>query len=123
MRTAPIQAAVAPIRARRDFLAAKSGAQTGAPAFLLQARARADSDPTIRVGFTVTKKLGNAVRRNRIRRRLRAAAAAIVPLHGAPGVDYVFIARRAAFDRPYAALLDDLQRALLRLRATPSRAR
>ena len=66
----------------------------------------------MRVGYTVTKKLGGAVARNRIKRRLRAAARAVVPDHAAPGHDYVLIARPGAEARAWPALLDDLRRAL-----------
>ncbi len=72
-----------------------------------------------RFGLTVTKKLGGAVTRNRIRRRLRAAAKAVFPSHSKPGEDYVLIARAAAYDRNYADLLDDMKRALLRLSRAP----
>lgn len=72
-----------------------------------------------RVGLTVTKKLGKAVVRNRIRRRLRAAVREIFPRYAAPGSDYVLIARQAAYDRNFAALLDDMKRALLRLSRDP----
>lgn len=68
-----------------------------------------------RVGLTVTKKLGGAVFRNRVRRRLRAASREIFPYYAAAGADYVLIARKAAYDRNYVALLDDMKRALLRL--------
>ena len=66
----------------------------------------------VRVGYTVTKKIGNAVRRNRIKRRFRAAARMVVPEHAAPGRDYVLIARPGAEARPWPALVDDLTRAL-----------
>ena len=66
----------------------------------------------MRVGFTVTKKIGNAVQRNRIKRRFRAAAREVLPELAEPGHDYVLIARPAALHRPWAALLDDLRRAL-----------
>jgi ribonuclease P protein component len=73
-----------------------------------------------RFGFTITKKLGNAVTRNRIRRRLKAAFAA-----GADGAeascDYVVVARRTALDRPYALLLEDVTRALAALRGSIKR--
>jgi ribonuclease P protein component len=71
-------------------------------------------EPTaeLRAGFTVTKKVGNAVVRNRAKRRLREAARAVLPLYGAPGCDYVLIARDATPDRPFAALIDDLKQAL-----------
>lgn len=80
-------------------------------------RRRGDGDDGVRVGFTVTRKMGGAVVRNRIKRRLRAAVREIAPLHAEAGCDYVLIARRAAFDRNYADLLDDTKRALLRLAA------
>ena len=62
------------------------------------------------------RKVGNAVVRNRARRRLREAARQLLPQHGLAGVDYVLVARQAAPDAPWAALLDDLQNALIRLR-------
>lgn len=102
-------------------------------AFLLEAKPRpagASGDQrhiqAARFGFTVTKKLGNAVRRNRIRRRLKAAVAALAKTHAAAGFDYVIVARNAAFDRPYADLVADLATALQRVhgeggRKTPPR--
>lgn len=74
---------------------------------------------TARVGFTVTKKIGKAVLRNRIRRRLREAARRVFPELATPGFDYVFIARPAAESRDFALLLDDMKRGLLRLAALP----
>jgi ribonuclease P protein component len=68
-----------------------------------------------RFGFTITKKIGNAVTRNRIRRRLKAAFAARAGEYGKSPCDYVVVARHAALDRPYALLLDDVARALLAL--------
>ncbi len=82
-------------------------------------RDRGDGEPAIRVGFTVTKKLGNAVRRNRIRRRLKAAVREVFPGRARPGHDYVLIARSAAMTRDYADILDDVKRALLTLHAPP----
>ncbi len=67
----------------------------------------------MRVGFTVTKKIGNAVCRNRIKRRFREAARQVLPELGRPGTDYVLIARPGAADRPFDALLDDLRGALI----------
>jgi ribonuclease P protein component len=69
------------------------------------------------VGFTTSRKVGNAVTRNRARRRLREAARKLLPEYGLAGVDYVIVARQAAPDAPWGALLDDLQNALIRLRA------
>jgi ribonuclease P protein component len=67
---------------------------------------------TVRVGFTATKKMGEAVERNRAKRRLRAAAAALLPLYGLPGSDYVLVARPGTLTRPFAELLEDLAAAL-----------
>ncbi len=69
------------------------------------------------MGFTATKKMGNAVARNRAKRRLREAARRLVPIHGLAGVDYVFLARETTGTAPWAALLDDMKDALLRLAA------
>jgi len=68
-----------------------------------------------RAGFTATKKIGNAVVRNRAKRRLREAARLLLPLHGRAGTDYVFIARAATPERAWPALLDDVESALVSL--------
>ena len=103
------------LRKRPEFLAAAKGASYRRGAVLVQIRDRQDSDPAIRLGFTATKKLGGAVVRNRCKRRLREAARALVPLHGRPGCDYVFVARNGAADRPWPRLLDDVKTALISL--------
>ena len=106
------------IKKRRDFLALRHAKKTHAPGFLMAARRNPQNAPgEARLGLTVTKKLGGAVTRNRIRRRLRAAAREVFPAHAAPGVDYVLIARPPALSRNYRSLLDDMERALLRLEA------
>ena len=69
----------------------------------------------IRVGFTTSKKVGNAVKRNRARRRLRAAVAEVFPDQARPGLDYVVIGRQETVDRPYSLLLQDLRTALKRV--------
>jgi len=107
------------IRKRADFVAAQSGERAGTPSFLLVRRAARDAACPFRVGFTVTKKLGSAVVRNRIRRRLREAARKVFPGLAEPGIDYVLIARPAAETRQFALLLDDMKRALLRLNTLP----
>lgn len=108
------------IRKRQDFLALRHAKKTHAPGFLMAARRNPqNADDEARLGLTVTKKLGGAVIRNRIRRRLRAAARETFPRHAAPGVDYVLIARAPALGRNYRSLLDDMERALLRLGAVP----
>lgn len=66
----------------------------------------------VRVGFTASRKVGNAVIRNRAKRRLRAAAAEVLARHGRPGTDYVLIARAGTGERPFAALVGDLAAAL-----------
>lgn len=79
----------------------------------------ANADGATRVGLTVTRKIGNAVIRNRIKRRLRAAVREVLPGVAVPGFDYVLIARPQAATRIYASLLDDMKRGLLRLNALP----
>ncbi len=102
------------LRQRADFLAAATGAKAPTAAFVLQARKRDDSGP-IRVGFTVSKKVGSAVERNRVRRRLKE----IVRLSAAgrlrPGYDYVLIGRRGALELPFRRMIDDFTGALRRL--------
>lgn len=104
------------LRKRRDFLAAAKAQRAGAASFLLQGRDRRDED-CVRLGFTVTKKTGNSVVRNRIRRRLREVARAVVPRLGRPGYDYVLIARERALMAPFTELTRDLERALKKLHA------
>lgn len=70
----------------------------------------------VRVGFTASRKVGNAVKRNRARRRLKAVAGEILPAHGVPGFDLVLIARPATVDRPYRDLVQDFTAALKRMR-------
>ena len=76
---------------------------------------------TMRVGFTVTKKVGDAVRRNRAKRRLREVARTILPLYGVGGTDYVLIGRDATLTRPFVDLLDDLKTALRKVHSGPAR--
>jgi ribonuclease P protein component len=106
--------AVERLRKRADFLGAAAGPRAPAEAFVLQSRERSDTGPP-RVGFTVSRKVGNAVERNRVRRRLRE----IVRLSDAdrfrPGSDYVLIGRRAALDLSFARLAEDFSRALARI--------
>lgn len=80
-----------------------------------QSRAADDAPEAIRVGFTASRKVGNAVARNRARRRLRAAAAETLPALGEAGTDYVLVARRETLARRYQDLVEDLQEALIRL--------
>lgn len=103
------------IRQRADFLAAAGGAKTSAPGFILQGRERSDHGP-VRIGFTVSRKVGTATERNRVRRRLRE----VVRLGDAeavmrPHCDYVIIGRRTALDRGFDLMQDDLRSAIKRL--------
>lgn len=99
---------------RADFLRAAQGLRYGTAAVHLQARPRTASDAAgIRVGYTCSKKVGNAVARNRAKRRLRAAAAQVLPQLGRDGWDYVLVGRKdVTADLPFADLLADLTRAL-----------
>ncbi|MEQ9606284.1 MAG: ribonuclease P protein component [Kiloniellaceae bacterium] len=74
-----------------------------------------EEDAEVRVGFTVTRKVGNAVERNRVKRRLRAAAAEVFPRVGRAGTDYVVIGRAATLKRPFDALRGDLEQAVAKL--------
>ena len=85
------------------------------PGFVLLARDRADGDPQVRVGFTVTKKVGNAVVRNRMKRRMRELARAALPAAGRPGHDYVMIGRTGGIERDFALLAAELDKALARV--------
>ncbi len=102
------------LRKRADFLDVAAGARSPAAAFVLQSRERADTGPP-RVGFTVSKKVGNAVERNRVRRRLREIVRLSDAARLRPGNDYVLIGRRAALDQPFARLIEDFCRALERI--------
>ena len=99
---------------RRDFLAAAKAVSQSMPGVVIQARNRADEQPP-RIGFTCTKKLGNAVTRNRIRRRMREAARLTLPGIAKTGFDYVMIGRVATADRDFDALKKDIISALQKL--------
>ena len=89
------------------------------PGFVLQiAPAPADIiRQAVRVGFTVSRKVGNAVERNRVRRRLREVARQVIPAQARPDLDYVLVGRQAALKRDFAVLRQDLVEALMRLKA------
>ena len=100
---------------RRDFLAANGGKRAPMPGFVLQVRARGDGDPTMRIGFTVTKKIGNAVVRNRMKRRLRALARDVLPEAGVRGADHVLIGRNGGIERDFQTLRTELAKALAKV--------
>jgi ribonuclease P protein component len=100
------------INARKDFLAANSAKRAANSGFVLLVRPREDSDQTMRIGITVTKKIGNAVVRNRMKRRFRALAREILPEFGLSGADHVMIGRASGVERDFAMLRQDLTRAL-----------
>nr|WP_267137201.1 ribonuclease P protein component [Anianabacter salinae] len=101
---------------RADFLSAARARRQAMPGFILQARKRSEGDPApgaVRIGYTCSKKVGNAVARNRAKRRLRAIAREVMPQAARPGWDYVLIGRSGATaDRPYLDLVNDLRLAL-----------
>jgi ribonuclease P protein component len=107
---------LATIKKRSDFLAANGGLRTVTPGFILLVRDRKDSDPSMRVGFTVTKKIGNAVVRNRMKRRFRALAREIVAARGFTGADHVIIGRAKGIERDFALLRSELADAIEALR-------
>ncbi|WP_173934994.1 ribonuclease P protein component [Chelativorans sp. Marseille-P2723] len=94
---------------RAEYLAVQRGAKHRGRLFLLEVLDRGDEEPP-RLGITVTRRVGNAVERNRVRRRLREA----VRIHAAddmrPGTDYVIVGRREVLDAPFSALKDELSR-------------
>ena len=129
----PDRPALYTLRVRREFLAVAKGDKQVRHGLILQARQRdlnpttnldAVSDPAsdpftaIRFGLTATKKIGNAVLRNRTRRRLRVLAHEILSAHGQPGYDYVLIGRAATKHRTWDGLRTDLRSALKKLHKT-----
>ncbi|HJP22471.1 MAG: ribonuclease P protein component [Alphaproteobacteria bacterium] len=111
------------LKRRSEFLRVAAARQKWvAPGLIVQMRRRRPEpagkdglEPGFRVGYTVSKKVGNAVARNRARRRLRSAAAEVLPGKGVAGRDYVLIGRQGTLTRPYRDLVDDLEMAMERL--------
>ncbi len=100
----------------------RGGAKWATPAFVLEAKVRPalpEIDPSPRFGLTVTKKLGNAVVRNRIRRRLREALRAGALDQARQGFDYVVIGRQAALKRPFDQLVTDMRVSLGKVHGKP----
>ncbi|MEM7423951.1 MAG: ribonuclease P protein component [Pseudomonadota bacterium] len=113
------------LRKRRDFVACSRARRWATPGFTLQARRRRADEAVsgVRVGYTCSKKVGNAVTRNRAKRRLRAIAADILAGQGRDGWDYVLIGRfETTVARPFEALKSDLAMAIERVhRPRPAR--
>lgn len=108
---------IATLKKRSDFLRVRaSGGRWAAPGLVLQAAPEAEAEPEqVRVGYTASRRIGNAVARNRAKRRLRAAVAHVMPVSAQSGCDYVVIARAATLTRPFDALIGDLTAALSRV--------
>ena len=124
------------LKKRAEFLRVKGGPRYSTAAFALEARARSEADleggarakksaapDAARFGFTVSRKVGGAVVRNRIRRRLRALVAGLDPSQVRSGCDYVLIVRPAAVERSYAELKVDLEQALARVHRPQAKVR
>ena len=105
------------LKRRQDFVAAARALYAAMPGMVVQMRARGDDAPP-RVGFTATKKIGNAVVRNRVKRRLRELARLGLAAQARPGHDYVLIGRAPSFARAFPDLAKDLSAALKRLHRT-----
>ena len=107
---------------RSEFLHVRKGFYKAQGGVVIQMRETSqDVKTTIRVGFTATKKIGNAVARNRAKRRLREVARKVLPELGQTGMDYVFIARDSTTTRPYDSLVKDARLALQSLNTRASR--
>ena len=117
---------LATLKTRAEFLRVRGGRRWSTPSLVLETRPRPGAtgpDEEARFGFTVSKKIGGAVVRNRVRRRLRALVAALKPSEVRPGCDYVVIARPGAVGRSFNELEADLQQALSRVHRPVSQRR
>lgn len=108
---------------RAEFLAANRGQRVPMPGFVLLVLDRKDGDPTPRLGITITKKVGGAVIRNRMRRRFREIARALLPERGIAGADHVLIGREGGIERDFGVLGVELEKALSRAAARMTQAR
>ncbi len=108
---------------RAEFLYVAQGLSAARGAVVVQSRPPPAPAAHIGVGFTATRKVGGAVVRNRAKRRMREAARALLPLHGRPGLHYVFVARAGTPSRSWERLLDDVRQALQALEAGGDKAR
>lgn len=102
------------LKKRADFIAAAQGPRIARPAFVVQSRPRDDTGST-RIGFTVTKKIGTATERNRVRRRLREMVRLAGVITQPSPCDYVIVGRRAALNHEFSVMIEDFRSALMRL--------
>ena len=100
------------LKKRPDFLKAAKGRRWAMPGLVLQARRRDENGGPPRIGFTATRRVGGAVERNRVKRRLREAAKTVAKRRGQDGFDYVLIARRDTLTRSFDKIIKDLESAL-----------
>lgn len=107
------------LRRRAEFQRVAKGRRFHAPGFTVQCAARDDVEPQARFGLTITRKVGTAVERNRIRRRLRAALTTASDIPSKPGHDYVLVARREALYLPFPELIRDMQTAISKVGGKP----
>ena len=117
---------VTTLKKRSEFQRVRKGARWATPAFVLEAKERqveGRGPPEPRFGFTVTRQVGKAVERNRIRRRLKAAVGGVAAEHAKADFDYVLIARRPALTAEFAGLVSELVKAMGRVHRAPARAR
>ena len=110
------------LKTRKEFLYVRDGARFVTPGLVLQARARPapeDLGSSSRFGFTASRAIGGAVKRNRARRRLKEAVRIVAPEHAVPGYDYVLIARSGTVQRRFTEITKDLERALTKVHQAP----
>jgi len=106
------------LRKRKDFIAIRAGRRQHSPSFVLQIRERGEDNLSaegVRIGYTVTKKTGNAVERNRIKRRMRAAVHQIMQIYARRAHDYVLIGKRAALNTEFETMVGELGSSLSRV--------
>jgi ribonuclease P protein component len=113
----PVSLRLDVIRKRADFVAANHGIRVARPGFVLLVRPAEAAGPGVRFGVTVTRKIGNAVARNRMKRRFRALLRDVLPQQGVAGADHVLIGREGGIERDFALLRQELEAALARATA------
>ncbi len=118
-KTPPAVFSIVVLKKRSDFLALNRARRQAMPGLLVQGRDRKDGSDEVRVGFTCSKKVGNAVVRNRAKRRLREVARIVLPVHARPGWDYTLIGRAGATSSlPFEDLTTQFSNALKKLHKT-----